>query len=301
MNVFFRHATPSRNLWAVGLVAGLIAASLAITLGCQGGPNVFSRMNEARELTAEMRVEFNKAAQASNSAVMADTDQASIQFARDAQQRSTLVAHDLAQLQKLLHALAFASEIQMLEQFKKQFDDYSAVDHAILELAVENTNLKAQALSFGPAREAADRFVSELVALSTDLAPNQHSQGEGLVFKAVVAIRELQTLEAPHIASSDDAAMTEMEKKMTSLEARAIEALTALSGIVPPNRLAAAHAAFADYKKIHTQMLALSRHNSNVRSLDLALRVKPSLTVACDDSLSKLQQALAKEGIFGTR
>jgi hypothetical protein len=261
---------------------------------------VFTQLSEARQLAADVRIQFNKASDASNRAVMADTDQASIKFAQDATQTSTLVEHDVAELSKRLQGLALATEIQMLERFKKQFADYQGVDRTILELAVENTNLKAQALSFGPAREAADRFEAAL-ALLPNLAPNERSRGEGLIFKAVLAIRELQTLEAPHIASSDEGAMTQMEQKMATLDARAAEALAALAGFVEPSALTTAQAAFVDYKKVRSQIIALSRRNSNVRSLDLALRVKPPLTAACDDTLSALQQALAKEVFPGTR
>ena len=42
--------------------------------------------------------------------------------------------------------------------FKARFDEYRRLDDEILPLAVENTNVKAQRLSFGPAREAADDF-----------------------------------------------------------------------------------------------------------------------------------------------
>ena len=44
------------------------------------------------------------------------------------------------------------------------------------------------------------------------------------------------------------------------------------------------------------QLIALSRRNTNIRSLQLALRQKPAVTAACDESLAALAEALAKEG-----
>jgi hypothetical protein len=259
-----------------------------------------AELDEANRLAADLRVQFNKAADASNRAVMAETDEASIAFAHDAGQLGAAVEHDVAALSPLLKGLA-SDEAKLLEQFGKQFSDYQKVDGEVLALAVENTNLKAQRLSFGPARDAANRFKTALSALPPALTATERCRGEALVARAVLAVRELQTLQGPHIASADDVAMAAMEKDMAALDASVVEALSSLAGVVEPTQLAAARAAFAEFKGLGDQIVTLSRRNSNVRSLDLSLRVKPPLTAACDDSLRNLQQALASEGSKATR
>jgi hypothetical protein len=95
--------------------------------------------------------------------------------------------------------------------------------------------------------------------------------------------------------------MTGIEKEMATLDATISEALNHLSGLVGTKALVDAQAAFTELKSIRGQIIVLSRRNSNVRSLDLSLRVKPSLTAACDDSLNKLQQALASQDSKATR
>ncbi len=289
------------KLRALGLLFALATATLVGGSGCHGGPaTVMAELGEANRLATDVRVQFNKAADASNRAVMAETDEASIAFASEAQQTSAIVDRDVAALSPLLHRLGLPDEIQLLDQFGKRLFDYREVDRSVLALAVENTNLKAQRLSFGSARDAADHFKSALV-LAPDIADKDRCRGEALVDKAVLAVRELQTLQGPHIASPDEAAMTAMEQQMAALEASTADALTALSGLVEPSALAAAQADFAQFKSVGSQIVALSRRNSNVRSLDLSLRVKPPLTQACDDSLRALQQALAAEGSKATR
>jgi hypothetical protein len=47
--------------------------------------------------------------------------------------------------------------------------------------------------------------------------------------------------------------------------------------------------------------VALSRRNTNVRSLALSLTARPPLAAACDGSLRALQDALAKEASTATR
>jgi hypothetical protein len=120
----------------------------------------------------------------------------------------------------------------------------------------------------------------------------------------VADVREIQVLQAPHIAESDDAAMTRMEKRMAAAEAAARGALAMLGSLVRPASrppLVAATAALDRFMGLNAQIIALSRRNTNVRSLALSLGQKRMLTAACEDSLRALQDALAKRGFSATR
>jgi hypothetical protein len=113
----------------------------------------------------------------------------------------------------------------------------------------------------------------------------------------VLTVREIQVLQAPHIAEADDAVMTRMEKEMAASEKSARAALATLATLVEPasrTHLAAATAALDKFIGLNAQILALSRRNTNVRSLALSLNQKPALLAACEDPLHRLQDALAK-------
>jgi hypothetical protein len=285
------------------LASGLAGLMLVALASCrEGTPPAFAELIEARRLAADLRVQFGKAADASNRSVMADTDDQSVTFAHEAEQATHAVEDDNLLLAPHLRNLGYPTEVRWLDEFSKHFDDYLTLDHEVLELAVENTNLKAQRLSFGPAREAADAFRDALEPLGPRA---KDSCGVGaLVAKAVLAVRDLQVLQAPHIAEAGDAAMTRMEAEMGALEVTASEALARISALVDPKaqpQLAAASAALARFKDLSRQIVSLSRRNSNVRSLSLSLREKPALTTACDDSLRSLVDALANEGSTATR
>jgi hypothetical protein len=259
-------------------------------------------LSEARRLTADLRVQFEKGADASNRAVMADTDEQSIAFAHEAELATQAIGADVAALAPRLSTLAYPTEVRLLEEFGKHFDEYLKLDHDVLQLAVENTNLKAQRLSFGPEREAADAFRDALEPLGPKA--KEYCRVEALVSKAVLAVRDVQVLQAPHIAEADDAAMTRMETEMNALEAVADDALKEIGSIVDSAaqpKVAAATTSLARFKDLSAQIVKLSRRNSNVRSLSLSLREKPVLTAACDDSLRSLADALAKEGFTATR
>jgi len=285
------------------LLASIVAV-LGLALGCQGGRNFFTQLADSHRLAAELRIQFNQAADASNRAVMADTDEASTAFARDAEKALQIVDSDVEALTPLLNSLSFSKEIQFLEDFRKQFAQYREIDRTILTLAVENTNLKAQQLAFGPAREAADNFRNSLGAVALRVPHKDHCRIDGLSAKAVLAVREIQLLYGPHIAEPDDAAMTNMEQEMANMDANARVAITSLTELVPRDvrpALSIALSALDRFKDFSRQIVELSRRNTNVRSLRLSLQTKPALTAACDESLRALQDLLTKEDIKATR
>jgi hypothetical protein len=292
-----------------GTLAGRAVVAMASMLfaaaACRGGPSAaLTDLAEARQEAADLRVQFNKASDASNRAVMADTDEQSVAFAHEAEQTKAAVQTDIAALAPRLRNLGDAAEIQLLEGFEGHLAEYDAIDRDILALAVENTNLKAQRLSFGPAREAADAFRDALAPLAEHALPKQRCQVESIVARAVLAVRDIQVLQAPHIAEPDDAVMGRMEQQMTALGATARDAVSALPDLVEADVrpiVATAVEALDRFDGTSKEIVTLSRHNSNVRSLELALRRKPAVAAACDDSLHALQDALAKEASKATR
>jgi hypothetical protein len=288
-------------------IAGCCIAVLVVgaATGCIDAPRtVIERLSEANRLAADLLVQFTKADDAANRAVMADTDETSVAFAREAEQATETVQTDVDALAPILQGLDFSNETHLLEEFASRFAKYRALDRSILELAVENTNLKAQRLSFGAVQRAADAFRDSLAAV----APLAHEKdiwhAKALIATAVAAAREIQVLQAPHIAESDEAAMTRLEERMVAAEVAARSALKVLASLVPPasrQQIAAATAVFDHFMGLNAQIIGLSRRNSNVRSLALSLGEKRTLTAAGEDSLRALQEALAKRGFTATR
>jgi hypothetical protein len=288
----------------VGL-ACVIACGLACGLGgaCRGLPDpALTQLWEARRVAAELHVQFIKAADASDRAVMADTDESSVLFAHEADAAAQSVQSGMAELGTRLGSLGYADEARTLDGFSRCFAEYQKVDHDVLALAVENTNLKAQRLSFGPVREAADAFRDALEDLAKSASPKDRARDEATSLRAILAVRDIQILQAPHIAEADDASMSRIEAGMAAREATAREALKTLGGRPETGAaLAAATGALDRFEKLSTELIALSRRNTNVKSLALSLKPKPALTATCDASLEALETALAKRGFTATR
>jgi hypothetical protein len=283
-------------------VPAVFVVSLMSASGCDVN-RALERVAEARRLADDLQVEFTKASDAANRAVMADTDEASETFAREAAAATSAVQHDADALAPVLAGLRFSEEVDRLEDFRARFADYLALDRSILELAVENTNLKAQRLSFGPAHDAVDALRDALSGVEPS-APAETWHVRALAETAVASARDIEASEAPHIAEAGEPAMADIETRMNASETAVRDALRRLNGLVLPaskQHLAAATRAFDTFMDVNRQIIALSRRNTNVRSMALSLNQKRTVVDQCESSLRALRDSLAKRGFTGIR
>jgi len=292
---------PTARRRVLACAAFLIVSVLG---GCTAPPETsLQRLVEARQRTADLMLHFTTAADAGNRAVLADTDESSAAFAREAAQATEAAEKDAAALAPMFEALDYAEESRLLKEFNTRFAEFRTLDRNVLELAVANTNTKAQQLAFGPAQSSVDELDRALEAVAVASGePNWRVQA--LVARTLAAVRAIQLLQAPHIAEATDAAMTRMEAQMAASEKTARASLQMLSSVTPPSatpRLAAATAALDRFMDLNGQIVALSRQNTNVRSLSMTLGLKRMLTTACQDTLRALENTLAERGYTATR
>src|SRR5580765_3547380 len=121
-------------MWRLARIAGSysLAIVLMTTTGCASSPETaLEHLLESRRLTADLVVQFTKATDASNRAVMADTDEASVSFAREAEQATQAVEKDGSELTPVLSGLGYSNETGLLEEFKSRFAEYRALDKNI--------------------------------------------------------------------------------------------------------------------------------------------------------------------------
>jgi hypothetical protein len=281
----------------VGVVAWFVAA-------CGGGASaVLTRVLEARRLASELHVEFIKASEASNRAVMATSENTAASAVAESKRARDVVDRKIDALKPLLESLGYRDDLRYLDGFTTRFEEYKRLDDEILSLAVEGTNVKAQRLSFGPAQEAADAFRKALETAAAHATSNK-DRVEALAGRALTAVLEIQVMHAPHIAEADDTVMTRMEDQMTESATAARSAMKELQETLPPDAkpaLAAANDALDRFLAINAEIISLSRRNTNVRSLALSFGRKRVVSAECADQLNMLEQALAKHEFSATR
>ena len=247
------------------------------------------------ELVAHMHRNLESASEAEKRAVLAITDKDSQTYADEARAASATVEQERRELEAVLQAGKSQKEKDLLGQFSRAFSEYQRVDKEVLALAVKNTNLKAASLAFGPAAEALKEMDTALSHIVTESASSSSSQAKRVMLLASgaqAAALRIQGLLPPHIAEESDKKMDEFEALMAKEDQdvrRDLEALTALQR--EGADLQTAKSRYARFSEIRIQILALSRENTNVRSLSLSLNQKRQVTLRCEEALTALEKA----------
>jgi len=289
-------------------VAGVVFLVLVVVLIWQFGRET----NPTRELAfkasrvdivGRMELALASAAEAEKSAVLAITDQDSQTFADQARVATAEVERERQELGKLLATGGSKGEQDLLSRFSEAFGDLRRIDEEVLRLAVRNTNLKAFALAFGPAADTVTELDTALsrVAAKRAAAPDA-MQVLRLTSDARIGLLHIQILLAPHIAEESDARMDQLEVSMAGEVTRVRKSLDGLARLPSLKRdadLAAAASAFVRYGDLKTRILALSRENTNIRSMVLSLNQKRKAMIVSLDALNALRQAVLDEPIAG--
>jgi len=293
--------------WSVGVAVGCL---LYIVVTKLMGPPVlpvdtFKNIMVKQEILTQLHHDFLRSVEMGKSAVMAITDEASQSFA--AQSRAAAQATD--QSLTRLHALIDASDLEDEKRLVSEFDacwvEMHKLDQTILELAVQNTNLKAAGLSHGQAAEALQRFESALDELMRSCAKSPNPcQMVTWAYQAATAGLKIHTLHSPHIAEPDDAAMTQIEAQISARKKEVEIALQHLMEFAEAENLQAAgqaNAAFGQFMELTANVMHLSRQNSNVKSLELSLGSKRKMVSQCEEVLAALQNAIQSRTFRATR
>jgi hypothetical protein len=253
------------------------------------------------QLVDRMSRDLASASEAEKSAVMAVTDRDSQAYAEGARVAAAAVEKGRVELGELLRKGGRQKQSDLLEQFSRAFSDFRRVDDQLLDLAVKNTNLKASALAYGPASEALremDAALSRLIAQSADSRAANAKKVMVLAAGAQAAALRIGMLLPPHIAEERDQKMDELEAQMEKEHSLALKNLKAMQELLPGNEdLERARSSYARFTETRKQILALSRENTNVRSLLLSLNEKRKVMIRCQDALAVLEQGIEEEPV----
>jgi hypothetical protein len=267
-----------------------VTAAVAVT-ACGGRPVLLEGVH-ARALAESLHVNFTKGVEAADRAVMADTDPASDAAAHDARTATDAAQKSADDLNGALDSLGYLEEAKELQQFATRFAELRKLDEEILPLAVENSNLKAQRLSFGESQRAVDDLSSALDAAAGHARTGGDASGAAL--RCLNAVLRIQALQARHIAEATDETMSAIEQQMDRESATAREQLARLTSLVggTDRDVAAAHVTLDLFLDDNRSIVRMSRQNTNVRSLALSLGRKQVVAAECEAHLAAIDAAL---------
>ena len=267
-------------------------------------PVFINDVKKAR-LVSGMRVNLNASVEAEKSAVLADTDDASIVYADQALEFSAAVEDARLELEVLIEAEKMGREVDILSEFNTCWERFQQIDRELLPLSVMNTNLKAYDLSYGSAGKALKQLEQALnILTNSKVSKDKTCEIARLSLRTLSAALKIHALQSPHIAESREEKMDEIETAIQTNDAlinQSLDALSFLMNLADKPLLEAAKSAYTEFWVINTEVMKLSRQNSNVRSLALSLGQKRKATVQCQDVLAALEEAIQSKAYKATR
>jgi hypothetical protein len=258
-------------------------------------------MAQKMEALSALRINLLKSVELEKSAVMADTDEDSISFAKESWRTAEAGELNRQEVFELIQKYPSGKEKDLLREFDACWAEFRRIDRQVLEFAIQNTNLKAARLSFGAGSAAMRQFENDLFRLTRDSLGGPIC---GLAYDAQAAALRINVLHAPHIASPDDEEMDGIEKIIQENDAVVRRSLGDIRPLLPSEKkgiLQQAEASYDAFMEVTARVLALSRQNTNIKSFELSLNRKRKITTQCDEILTSLQEAVQSRSFKATR
>jgi hypothetical protein len=289
--------------WAL-LFVFLVAATLYGLINRQSSSPLETGVRKV-ELLATMRIHLLEAIEAEKNAVLAITDEASKEFAARARQAAGDVENSRKELESIIYQDKNPRETDLINEFNACWLQFNDLEGRILELATQNTNLKAQKISATQCAQEMELFEASLNRL-IQRNTNTGRCNEVVVqsYKALTASLKLFVLQKPHIEEADDQGMDKIERSMKSYEKsarKALETLGRMPDLIGKEDLKNAESAYERFMSLTGEVLRLSRMNTNIKSAELSLGKKRLISSQCQEILATLQETVQAQRFKATK
>jgi hypothetical protein len=286
------------------LFAVLVAAALYGLINRQGSSPLETRFRKV-DLLATMRIQLLEAIEAEKNAILAITDEASEEFAARARRAAGGVEKNRKEIESIIYQDKNPRETDLIREFNVCWLQFTDLDGKILELAIQNTNLKAQKISAMQCAQEKDLFEASLNRLiQRDTNAGRCNEVVLNSYKALTATLNIFALHKPHIEEAEDQEMDKIERRMKSYEESARKALGTLR-LIPDLRgnedLKNAESAYERFMSLTGEVLRLSRMNTNIKSAELSLGKKRLVSSQCQEILATLQETIQAQRFKATR
>jgi len=270
----------------------------------RGSYNPFETELMKVDLLSTMRIHLLEAIEAEKNAVMAITDEASESFALQARKAADDVESSRKELESIIQQEQRPREAEVLNDFNICWSQFRKLDETILDLATQNTNLKAQMISATQGAQEMEHFEQSLNRIIHRNTNNPCNDAVMLSYEALTAGLKIFALHKPHIEEESDQEMDKIEQSIQSYDKSARKALGSLRSIADlsgSEDLNNAEAAYEQFMNLTGEVLRLSRMNTNIKSAELSLGRKRLISSQCQKILATFQETVQAPRSKATR
>ena len=258
------------------------------------------------QIVSSLRIHLLEAIEAEKNAVLAITDEASKTYADEARSASNKVENSRRDLEaSIQQAGTSKKEQETVAEFNSCWIEFRKLDEEILELATQNSNLKAQKLSSTQFSREVTAFEKSLRTLiRQDIRDNKPRFITVHSYEAITAILQLFALHKEHIEEIDDKEMDRIESEMKNYldtAKRALHELSSIPELRGSTELVNAEATYKRIMEINAEVVRLSRLNTNIKSSELSLGKKRLISAKCQEILGVLQDTIESYRFKATR
>lgn len=279
------------------LTIAVLVTSTIIGFTYRQGSNLFETKFTKVDLLSAMRIHLLEANEAEKNAVLSVTDEASKDFVVEARQAVDAVENGRKEFESIVNQDNVPQEIEMMKEFNSCWSQYKQLDKVVLDLAAQNTNLKAQKLSSTQCVQEMERFEDSLkrIISRNKQGEQQCNNAVSLAYEALTASLNIFALHKPHIEEANDQEMDKIELRIKSYDDSARQALNSLHGVAglsDNDDLKNAETAYQQFMNLTGEVLRLSRLNTNIKSAELSLGRKRMISAQCREILANLKQTV---------
>ena len=296
------------QVWiGISLLVLLIAVGTSFYLRGNRDPVAQITAKEKRlTLVNEMRLALAAASEAINSAVMSTREKDFTTFAQEVRSADTELEKGRTELVKLLKDRTDSREAELMGRVEQTLREFQQIHQQLMGLAAQNSNRKAFELAFGPAMKLLSEMnesLARIVTRYTDSAIDNRLRVVQLADEARIGLLSTQVLLLPHIAEESDLRMDEFEAQISEHSRKVRETLNALRVELPQDEQSSVETTtlrYEEFEQLKSQIITLSRQNTDLRAVTIALKDKRQAVLACQDALVALERAIRAEPITST-
>ncbi|MHC1743446.1 MAG: hypothetical protein AB9873_10500 [Syntrophobacteraceae bacterium] len=265
----------------------------------------FDTLVKQREAIAGMRTSLFESIHAEKSALLAESENESKAFADQARAVSEAFNRGRRELDPLVGRLGAAREKELVIELDSFWKEFQEIQRTILDLDIEGTNIKALALSSTKGQPLVTQFEASMEKLRQATGSTERcGEVSKLASDALIALMKIEVLHNPHIHAVADEEMDRIEKSMREQDAivqNALASIGEIAGQSSRDEIDRATQIYVDFAAVTDEVIKLSRTNTNVRSLELAMGRERLVAAKCNEILASLQEALGERGGKATR